>query len=697
MKIDFLKIKPTFLPPKGNKQMLDSYVSSMERLIKEMIPTNLFQSEVTPPYFLSYQSYFQKLAQKLPLVKWSSTDEAPSTLSIAVLCAANFTQGTGRFFCDIMARYLIPGKYLLIPLIRSLRFCFIIYPKQELFITEIYINIENKRDLCCIQQNLPRLAKELRITLLATQHIRKLVLSKPLTIDEKRMLLFQNLSSLVDCSEEILDPTILEDTYNLLLKFTKQEKPSQIPDHLFEFEEHPIAFDHDMLQKIQRFILMFGKSMIEQRETKHLYRVASYLYLFHKIIVFQRLKTNKSYPLVWVKIMQTKLNKKTPILSILICLNFAREINVIDDALLIEKLQLLLPQSQLIENSFIKNQNDKERISTLYLEFERKTQTFFSKQTIKELQKKLPKEIRQLISLSPPHSSYDHLEDEMMRTILTLSKKLKSPKDRSPVIIHFADETKEFLTFTAVIVCLNQSKQKKRSFKDKPQLKILSYQIKTVGIVDHRYTKNAHIIKIRIDKYTSDQHEQDNSFSLYYARTTILNYLKSYFGSILDFNSNMIVKQYEKLSELKTKSPSLPLIEQYFYSLTPGHMQSLLSIETLKSLLDMILKNLNTKTHKDHYYLNSQITSQELLLLIFSQSDELIEKVKREILRNIPSSIPLTSSDLLIKEKRFLSLVVSTPRVLFKKDLLQKIHALPLIQKKSYLLTHLMQQEKVKK
>lgn len=124
MKIDFLKIKSGFLPPKGNKQGFDSYISSMERLVKEMIPKDLFHSEVAPPHFLSYESYFQKLGESLPILKWSPIEDAPCSISIAILCAAEFTHGTGRFFCDTIARSLIPGKQFPITVIRSLNFRF---------------------------------------------------------------------------------------------------------------------------------------------------------------------------------------------------------------------------------------------------------------------------------------------------------------------------------------------------------------------------------------------------------------------------------------------------------------------------------------------------------------------------------------------------------------------------------------------
>ena len=187
MKIDFLKIKSGFRHPHGKKKGFDAYISSMEHLVKEMIPENLFDSEVVPPHFLSYDSYFQKVNEVLPLVGWSSIEDTPCTISVAVLSAAEFTHGLGRFFCDTMARNLIPGKQISITVIRSLNFRFIIHPKDCYFITEIYVDIETKRDLHQVLQNLPRLAEEIRLTLLATAHARKLVLSKPLTLDEKKV------------------------------------------------------------------------------------------------------------------------------------------------------------------------------------------------------------------------------------------------------------------------------------------------------------------------------------------------------------------------------------------------------------------------------------------------------------------------------------------------------------------------------
>ena len=668
MKIDFLKIKAGFLSPKGKKQGFDSYVSSMEQLVKEMIPKDLFKSEVEPPYFLSYESYFQKLDQSLPLLKWSSLEEAPCNLSIAVLCAAEFTHGTGRFFCDTIARNLIPGKQIAIPVIRSLNFRFIIHPAQHYFITELYLNIENERDLHQIRKILPSLAQEIRLTLLATQHARKLVLSKPLTLDEKSMILLENLSCLIKRPENKLNHSILEDTHNLLLKVTHEKKPTQIPSHLLSLiEEKPRAVDPNMFQGIQSLILMFGENMISKRDIRHLYRTLSYLYLFRKIMS-HRLKTMGNDHLVSVKILRTSIQSKTPILAILICIHFRNENEVLDKQLLTQTIQSYLPCSYLVENSFITCPKDKERLSTIYLEMAREGDQSFPQSALKDLKKKLPKQIHNLIRSSPDKHLTDHNEEEIMRNILTLTKHLKSPQDPQPVIIHFSKETLDTVTFTVILVSLQSSKLE---FHHKPHLQVLSHQTKIAGILQKRYLQNAHILELKLEKKPFIQ--KDHVFSLYEARKFILSFLKEHFGSVRDFNSGMIVKQYENLSKLKTLALPSELVEKYFYSLRPGYMQSLLSIETLHLLFEMLVKSLKISFQETSYYFTSQISKEELLIMISSMSDELIDKIKQEIASLISLSTDLTMSDVSTKNTRALGLIFSVEDPALRQKFLTQI------------------------
>ncbi|CCB88946.1 hypothetical protein [Simkania negevensis] len=670
MKIDFLKIKSGFNAPKGNKQGFDSYVSSIEKLVKEMIPKDLFDTEVSPPHFLSYESYFQKLGESLPLIKWSSFEEAPCSISIAILCSAEYTHGTGRFFLDTMARSLIPGKQLPITAIRSLNFRFIIYPKDRYFITEIFIDIENERDLYQIRQALPRLAEEIRLTLLATQHARKIVLAKPLTMDEKRMVLLENLSSLVKRPDDQHDPNILEETHHLLLKVAHHETPSQIPDHLLPLiEERPQAFDHNMFQGIQSLILMFGENMISKRDVGHLYRTLSYLYLFRKNIS-HRLKIKENEHLISIKVLRTTITPKTPVLAVLICLNFKSEQENLDQKKLIQVIQSHLPYSRLVEDSLITSK-DKDRICMLYLEMVQEDGRPFAQAHVKELKKKLPKEIHSLYRFSEVHRTHDANEEEVVRNILTLSKELKTPQDPPPVIIHFASETEKIVTFTVILVCLNS---KKIYFENSPHMKVLSHQSKIAGILNKRHLQHAHVLELELEKESFT--DENGKFSLYEARKSILSYLKKSFGPMRDFNSGMIVKQYENLSKLKAIVLPTPLVEKFFYSIAPGYMQSLLSTETLKIHYEMLLKSLEVSFEKVPYHLFSDTTDEELLLMMSSPFDELIDQIKQETVSLLSSSTNLTTSDVSINGIRVLGLIFSVEDPSLRQEFLNQIISL---------------------
>ena len=280
MKIDLLKIKSTFPPPKGNKQGFSSYIASMERLVKEIVPESIFELEEVS-HFIPTEACFQKLNEALPIIKISSADEAPCTLSICLLCTGDHTHGVGRFLYDRIARFLIPGKHLPLTVTRSLSFKFLIQPDLHFFITELYVEVESARDLKITQENFPILAEEIRLTTLGVIHARKVVLSKKMSIEEKGMVLLENLASLVKRPHQELHHTVFDDTHHVLIKAMQEKSPDKIHEHLLPFlEEKPQEFDSLLFKEIQNYLMIFDESFSKTRPLTHLNKVLSYLYLF---------------------------------------------------------------------------------------------------------------------------------------------------------------------------------------------------------------------------------------------------------------------------------------------------------------------------------------------------------------------------------------------------------------------------------
>ncbi|MCB1084174.1 MAG: hypothetical protein KDK61_07670, partial [Simkania sp.] len=236
---------------------------------------------------------------------------------------------------------------------------------------------------------------------------------------------------------------------------------------------------------------------------------------------------------------------------------------------------------------------------------------------------------------------------------------------------HFASETEKIVTFTVILVCLNS---KKIYFENSPHMKVLSHQSKIAGILNKRHLQHAHVLELELEKESFT--DENGKFSLYEARKSILSYLKKSFGPLRDFNSGMIVKQYENLSKLKAIVLPTPLVEKFFYSIAPGYMQSLLSTETLKIHYEMLLKSLEVSVEKVPYHLFSDTTDEELLLMMSSPFDELIDQIKQETVSLLSSSTNLTTSDVSINGIRVLGLIFSVEDPSLRQEFLNQIISL---------------------
>ena len=237
------------------------------------------------------------------------------------------------FFMDTISRTLLPGKNLHLTINRSLAFHFIIAQKQDYFIDEVFIEVENNKDLKMISSNIERVCGQIRLTLLGVEHTRKLVVSKPLSIDEKCMILAENLCSLIKHSAKSFSDTLFDKTHHLILKAYHEEK-SGLPKYLSNYlEDNPQAYDCEIFKEMQEFTLLFEKNFTCQRNITHLNRTLSYLYFFRKIITHTIL-TNPKKRYFNFKLMPTHLTrdeKIIPVLAIIIGTNLINDYEMLDE------------------------------------------------------------------------------------------------------------------------------------------------------------------------------------------------------------------------------------------------------------------------------------------------------------------------------------------------------------------------------
>ncbi len=619
MKIDFFKIKASS-PQRKSHPGFDFYVKSMEALVKETIPESVVEIHETS-HFIPIDSSFEKLNQALPIVQISEEDEAPSILSLKVLVREEHTHGVGLFLCRMIDEKLLPGKKMAVTYLRSLSFKFIVKPKQPYYIIEFFINVESSADLQMIKKNFPRFEEEVRLTTLGVEHARKLVLAKGHSLEEKRMILLENFTSLVKSTSDFDRKSLFEDVQRLFLKGIHEESPDKIPDHLLPFiDAKPKKFDHHIFNEVENLSILFHEDFSRKRSLSHLSKIISYLYLFRKIITYSiHIKPDKRH--VSFKLIQLKV-EGVPTLAVLLGVNLVRPCESLEEEDLLQAIQKTIPSVRLLPGSNVINEQGKKRVSTLYLEIQKEDHTPFKGDNLKLLKKRVPKEIQQSIQRAKKEVQSHLSDDETTRNILILTKEIKSIHDAAKIIIQYHNQTPSHIQFSVILAQLHEPDALPLSFASSPPITIRKSERKVVGILKKRYIKEVYLYDVIIQKGERD---------LRSARRQTFAYFKSHLHKLHDFNGGMVSRKYENLATFKAlleNPPSDFLVENYFYSITPPFMQTLTPPKVLKDHFNLFLKALDHDFQSGEPLFLEKRTDNYALFVICAPDGAAIEQIK---------------------------------------------------------------------
>lgn len=628
-----LKILPNYPFAKGLHEHYNKRFDTVKDLAGEHLPA-LRTGE-------TLSDYEMRLNKTLPLVRMSeiSSDVFPATFSFTVLSDGSYTHGTGRFVADTASRFLVPGKQLSIVSTLGSAFKIENIENRFFFIMEMIILIEESSDGLVIQHNFENVAKDIRLSILAVKHARQIVRIKPLSLDQKKIIFEENLASLFSRTSKE-SHTLFDQAHGLLLKAAGEEAFSRVQQELaplLELKEH--TFDRDIFKEIQDFVGLFKDAFSAIRDPKHLKRMISYQYLFKKILT-QGICNQPHKRHTSIKLLRTYLNSgrfKQPVLGVLVGLNFIQENEVFEKRHLLKALQSCFPHLIFIEESYIADSSLDPKVHTYYLEVKKRSRSDFTQSDLIKIRKCLPREITNRIE-TVVHPVFMHRnEEEIMRGILDLAKQLKYVDDIPQVIINFHRQTAQDISFTVILLRLKKGDEGslREIFKSHPPThEIHNHEEKIVGILKKRYTKEANIFDIRLDKKPFLR--PDYSVDLYKARQSVILDLTEILGEVRDYNGGMISKQNEVLRELKTglsarKIQSDFLLENFFYSVTPAYMQSLLSASILETLFLMLLEVLEHDFSIDRFYSSAQILDDTFLIMLGSTNQELIGAIEKEV------------------------------------------------------------------
>lgn len=538
------KTYPRIRTPFDNEPSQEGfYTAAIERIL----------GHILPPHFFEEEDVVSLLHAKLPFICWTPLREPPFDLSIFLWC--HFRANAFRFFYEMVSRWLIPGRRLNALLQFATDFTMPDLSSEKYIAGEVIVRIETGKELEILQKNLPIIESEISVGVASYYQACRILEIKGLTSDEKTALIQENIVALI--------------------------------------KHRPQDFDYDILSEMQHFLVLCKEEFKHNRSWRHMSRVICVHYLFRKAMRFSlEVYPNRRY--ISVKLIRATLPSRKKVLGITLALSFLRDHECFDAGHIRRGIQALIPEAKLVEGSFFRNESRSDPTIAIYLEIEKEGGISLEEERL--LKEELPSELKSRIEQRLNPIFMPQNEEVIMRYIVALSAQLKYVRDLPQVIIDFIQQTEEHLEFLVVAlrVVTPNLKSIASLFKAKPStVEFFPDRTKSVGRLRKKYKKEASVFRLKIRKVPFLR--TDHSVDLYKARQEIAKELARIIGEFRDYNGGTISKETELFEHLRHELGKYAhekdfLLENFFYSLSPPVMRSVLPVKPLKKLFLMILE-----------------------------------------------------------------------------------------------------------
>ncbi|MCH9611898.1 MAG: hypothetical protein S4CHLAM102_03720 [Chlamydiia bacterium] len=633
---ELIGIKTQFPFPPENAMGFEHYLKFIEHSIDRLIPPfikgfgNTIQSLDETE---KVEQFFKMINQRLPLFhNVSQTTTSPYSIAISTMCPAHFTHGVGRFMSEFCSQWLIPGKQLPLACVYSVAIEFKASPGKGYFIHELIANVESKAEIDAVEKGLPNMLHELRLNILAVQHARSIISLKSLSFYEKKLIIQENIASLLDKSSREFNQNIFDQMHNFLFKVSAEDKVSKVKEQISPILDlKPQIFERDIFNELQQFIALFPDEFSALRDITQLTRIICYLYLFRKMCNFSHLSNPYKRHLL-IKVIKTKIHlEETPkyCVSIIVGMNFLGDDEIFEESHLVGAIQSIVPDMEKVNHSYIAHRKEQERVRVIYIEVEKKDSVPITSEEIKRLKSDLSREIQSRIQRATNTIFMPRNEEEVIRNVFTLSEQLKYVNDIPQLMIHYHKQDDTTLTFTVSLLRIlkkNTPTTKKLLAEKAPELDANNLEVKVVGFLRKKYPKEANVFEVKLEKKPFLR--KDFSVDLYAARHYLFDSLSKIYGEIRDYNGGMISKQSENLEGLKKilATDGIEndfLLQNYFYSLTPIQMQSILPPAILAHHFKLAIGVLNRDYSVSPPYLASKFEKSYGLYVIGGVNDQI--------------------------------------------------------------------------
>ncbi|MBN4067374.1 hypothetical protein JYU14_04755, partial [Simkania negevensis] len=230
-------------------------------------------------------------------------------------------------------------------------------------------------------------------------------------------------------------------------------------------------------------------------------------------------------------------------------------------------------------------------------------------------------------------------EEEVMRNMMALSSQLRYVNDVPQVIISFVEQTDTEIAFSIVylrILRLENMKSVQETLAPSSIfLECTADNPKVIGIIRRKYPKEATVLQVKIA--VKDFLRGDHAVDMYRARQAIVDELVHYCGDFRDYNGGMITKEketfnlfFDALGELGRHHELL--VENFFFSMTPVVMRTILEPEAMANCFKILLAGLQDGFFdKGLYSLKTKLDDSFAYAVIRAENSTFAKTVMRQV------------------------------------------------------------------
>jgi hypothetical protein len=500
---------------------------------------------------------------ELPIFKWSEFSKPPFDLSFQLLCSRWFK--VSQFFFNMIRHWLAPGRLLMPNFLACYDFEAPDLGDGSFVIAEMVLRIETEEELRLVRRNLPILAVELRLGAQSAYHADRILEVKGLSCDEKTAAIQEHIGYLV--------------------------------------RRRPNDFGSDLFYEMQHFLVHCSDLFREAHECRQMSRIICIHYYFRKVLrrEAERAPDRRHIRIKALPVRLQGRDRKRRVLGIFVGMNLQCDGEVCEVSHLLQAIRTFLPDVVPVAESFLSNESREDDIRTFYFEVERVDGKEIASADLQRIRRSLPDHILSCVEQKMHRIFLPRNEEEVMRHILTLSNQLKYLRDLPQVIISYLQQSRGELMFNVVVLRLlrpgDQSLEELLRCAQ-PTFRYAIDSRRIVGYVRKRYPKEASVVRVSLPKEPFLR--RDQSLDVYRGRQALVEDLEQVFGEFRDFYGGMIQKQHELLHKVRNKlGPAAArhelLLENFFHSLTPGVMRSVLDPEPLATFFLLLVETLEKR------------------------------------------------------------------------------------------------------